>query len=151
MIDTAMVAIHLVFGAIWIGAVSFVTLAILPLARDGDLDRAAFEGSLGWLVRISRIGALLMLISGSHLMGTGGYFDTDYLFGEPRGLAVLAMVVLWLGLIVVIEVSTKRMRSGLDAGLLRDPANDGMTWFYLATLIGVALFVIGAMLTTGYV
>lgn len=151
MIDTVMVAIHLVFGAIWVGAVAFVTLAILPLARNGDLERPAFEGALSWLLRITRVGALLLVVSGSHLMGTRNYFDMDRLLETGRGHTVLAMLVLWFVLIVIIEVSTRRMRSGLEAGLLRDPANDGLRWFYGATLVGVTLFVLGAMLTTGFV
>lgn len=150
MIDTVMVAVHLVFGAIWVGAVAFVTLALLPIARDGDLDRPAFEQSLSTLVRISRVSAVLMLVSGSHMMGTLNYFDTDVLLGTDRGLAVVVMLLLWLALIGIIEVATRRMRSGLDAGLLREPARDGTNWFYVATLIGVLLFVVGAMLTTGY-
>lgn len=151
MIDTVMVAIHLVVGAIWIGSVAFMTLAILPLARDGDLARDPFESAVSTLVRISRIGALLMLISGGHLMGTGQYFDTDVLFDTSRGLAMLSMVLLWLVLIVLIEISTRRIRSGLEANLLREPARDGLAWFYAATIVGALLFVVGAVLTTGAV
>ena len=151
MIDTVMVAIHLVVGAIWVGAVAFVTLSILPLARDGVLDREPLESAISTLLRISRLGALLMLVTGSHLMGTGGYFDTDVLFGAERGLAVVAMVLLWLALIVLIEVSTRRIRSGLEANLLREPARDGLAWFYAATAVGVLLFAVGAALTTGLV
>ena len=151
MIDTVMVAIHLVFGAIWVGAVAFVTLAILPLARDGELDSAPLAATLKTLVRISRLSALLMLVSGSHLMGTGGYFELEQLLETNRGIAVVVMLLLWFALIVIIEISTKRINSGLDANLLRDPARDGLKWFYVATVIGVLLFAVGAALTTGFV
>lgn len=150
-IDTVMVAVHLVFGALWIGSVAFVTLAILPLARDGDLDRGPLESAMNKVLWFSRIGALAMLISGGHLMGTGNYFDTDVLLDTDRGLAVLAMFLLWLILIVIIEISTRRIKSGLGANLLREPARDGLTWFYVATGVGILLFVIGGMLTTGFV
>lgn len=150
-IDTVMIAIHLVIGAIWIGSVAFVTLSVLPLARDGSLERTALDSILAKVQSISRIGALLMLVTGSHLMGTTGYFDMDTLLGTNRGLAVLAMVLLWLALIVIIEVATRRIRSGIDANLIREPARDGLTWFYIATAIGILLFVDGALLTTGAV
>ncbi len=147
--DAGMIAIHLVFAAIWIGSVTYVTFAILPLARDGGLDREPLEHMISKVLWISRIGALALLISGSHLMGTGGYFDTDQLLDTTQGLAVVAMVILWLALIVIVEIAGRRIRSGLGANLVREPARDGLKWFYVATAIGVALFVDGALLTSG--
>lgn len=149
-IDTAMVAVHLVFGAIWVGSVTFTTFVILPLARDGDLDRSPLETSLSRLQLISRIGALAIVISGLQLMGTGDYFDTAVLLETTRGLAIIAMIVLWFLFITILEISTRRIKSGLGANLLREPARDGLTWFYVATAIGLLLFVIGAMITTGF-
>ncbi len=149
-IDTAMVAVHLIFGAIWVGSVTFTTFVILPLARDGDLDRPPLETSLSRLQLISRIGALAMVISGLHLMGTGSYFDTAVLLETNRGRAIVAMIVLWFLFITILEISTRRIKSGLGANLLREPARDGLSWFYVATTIGLLLYVIGAMITTGF-
>lgn len=148
-VDAGMIAIHLVFAALWIGAVAYMALAILPLARDGGLDGEPLDYLVGKVLWISRIGALAMLITGSHLMGTGGYFDMEHLLETTQGLAVVAMVVLWLALIVVVEIAGRRIRSGLGANLVREPARDGLTWFYVATAIGVLLFIDGALLTSG--
>ncbi|MFW6448118.1 MAG: transporter [Halobacteriota archaeon] len=152
LVDAGMIAVHLVFGAIWIGAVAFVALGILPLARDGEFDRNPLRRVLGRLLWISRIGALAMLLSGGYMLtARGDYTDADVLLSTGPGQAVLAMIVLWLALIVVLEVSTRRIRSGLDANLVREPARDGLRWFYAATVIGVALFVDGALLAVGTV
>lgn len=152
LVDAGMLGIHLVFAAVWIGAVAFVTFGVLPLARDGNLDRRPLRSLLGRLLWVSRIGALAMLVTGTHLMGNrGDYYDPDVLLSTGAGQAVLLMILLWLALIVVLEVSIRRIRSGLDANLVREPARDGLRWFYLATLIGVALFVDGALIAVGSV
>lgn len=149
-INTAMVAIHLIFGAVWVGSIAFFTFGVLPLARDGNLERQSFRAMIGRIVWISRISALAMLVSGSHLMGTREYFDTDVLLETSPGLAVLVMILLWLSLIVIVELSTRRMKSDVDANLIRQPAKAGLSWFYAATVIGVLLFVDGAILATGF-
>lgn len=152
LVDAGMIAIHLVFSALWIGAVAFVAVGVLPLARDGNLKRAPLRALLRRVLWTSRIGALAMLVSGTHLMGSrGDYYDTDVLLSTGSGQAVLAMIVLWLVLIVIIEVAVRRMRSGLNANLIREPARDGQRWFYLATLVGVALFLDGALIAVGTV
>lgn len=152
LVDAGMIAVHLLFSALWIGAVAFVALSVLPLARDGNLDRGPLRALLGRLLWISRIGALAMVVSGTHLMGNrGDYYDVDVLLSTGSGQAVLAMIVLWLALIVILEVSIRRIRSGLNANLVREPARDGLRWFYLATLVGVALFVDGALIAVGTV
>ncbi len=152
LVNAAMIAIHLVFGAIWIGSVVFVTLGVLPLARDGNLDRTPLRAVLGRLLWIVRLGALAMLVSGSYMMThQNNYFDTDVLLSTGTGHAVVAMIVLWLTLIVLLEVSIRRIRSGLDANLVREPARDGQRWFYLASLVGVALFIDGALIAAGTV
>lgn len=150
-IDTVMIAIHLIFGAMWVGSVAFVTFTILPLARDGDLERVPFERMMDKVLLVSRVSALAMVISGTHMMGTGNYFDTEVLLESTRGQSVLAMFILWFVLIVIIEISTRRIKSGLGANLLREPARDGLAWFYTATLVGILLFLIGSLLTTGFV
>lgn len=152
LVDAGMIAVHLVFGAIWIGAVAFVTLGILPLARDGEFDRTPLRQVLSRLLWVSRVGALAMLVSGGYLLtARGDYTDADVLLSTGPGQAVLAMVVLWLALIVILEVSVRRIRSGLDANLVREPARDGQRWFTVATVVGVALFVDGALLAVGTV
>ncbi|MFP4590830.1 MAG: transporter [Halobacteriales archaeon] len=152
VVDGGMIAVHLVFGAIWIGAVAFVTLGVLPLARDGEFDRGPLRLVLGRLLWVSRIGALAMLLSGGYMLtARGDYTDADVLLSTGPGQAVLAMVVLWLVLIVIVEVSVRRIRSGLDANLVREPARDGLRWFTAATLVGVALFLDGALLAAGSV
>ena len=148
-IDAAMVSTHFVFGAIWVGAVAFVTLAVLPLGRDGEMDRLPLTKLLSRLLTIARLSAVFVLLSGLHLMGSRALFDLDALTGTNRGVAVLAMIALWFGLIVVLEIGIRRIKSGLDANLLREPSRDGLRWLTIATLFGVGVFVLGGLMAGG--
>ncbi len=147
--DAAVVGLHLVFGATWVGTVAFMALAVLPLAAAGELERGALSTLVGRTVWISRLGAAAMFLTGTHMMATMDYVDTEVLLENRYGQAVLAMIVLWLALIGIVEVASRRIRSGLDANLLREPARDGRTWFLVATAVGVLLFLDGAAITTG--
>ncbi|MFW6153445.1 MAG: transporter [Halobacteriota archaeon] len=148
-VEAGMTAIHLIFAAAWIGSIAFVTYAVLPLARDGDLDPEPLSHIVGSVTWISRISALAMVVTGSHLMGSEGFLEVDVLLGSDHGLAIVAMIVLWLALIVLIEIASRRIQSGLSANLVREPARDGLRWFQVATLIGALLLIDGALLTSG--
>lgn len=148
-VEAGMTAIHLLFAAVWIGSIVFMTFTVLPLARDGNLDREPLEFLVGTATWISRISALAMVVTGSHLMGTGGYLQVDPLLGTSHGLAIVAMIVLWLVLIVLIEIASRRIQSGLGANLVREPARDGLRWFQIASIVGALLLVDGAILTSG--
>lgn len=148
-VDAGMTAIHLLFAAVWIGSIAFMTFAVLPLARDGNLDPEPLAFLVGRVTWFSRLSALAMVVTGTHLMGTGGFFEVDPLLGTNRGLAIVAMIVLWLVLIVLIEIASRRIESGLGANLVREPARDGLRWFQVASLIGILLLVDGALLTSG--
>lgn len=151
LVDAGMIAVHLVFAALWVGAVVYVAIGVLPLARDGGLDREPLGTLVNKAVWISRIGALALIVTGSHLMGTRGYFDTDVLLGTGRGLAIGTMLLSWLILIVLVEVGSRRIQSGLRANLVREPARDGRTWFLVGGIAGIVAFLAGALVTTGAV
>lgn len=152
LIDAVMIAAHLFFAAIWVGSVAFMTVAVLPLARDGNLDRQPLDALVGRTLWFARVGAALTLISGTHLMGTrGDYYDFDVLLSTRSGQAVLAMILLWLAMIGLVEVGSRRIRSGLAANLVREPSRDGLQWYYTATLIGILLFIDGGLLAVGMI
>lgn len=144
-IDTAMETVHLLFGAVWVGAVVFVTVGVLPQARDGNLTADAFEGILGRLRWLTRIGAVLLLVTGSHLAATR--YTADRLFSTGDGHLVLTMVALWLALAATVEIGSSRITDGLNSRKLREPARNGTRWFQVATLIGIALLVVSALLS----
>jgi uncharacterized membrane protein len=144
VIDTTMRTTHLLFGAVWVGSVLFVTLSVLPLARDGDLNAAPVESVLGRLTTVSRTSALLLFLTGGHLAGTG--YTVDSLTGSTRGHLVLGMVALWLVLAALVEVGAARATDGLKQKKVRSPARDALPFFRGASLAGVGLLVTAGLL-----
>lgn len=149
MVDTFLAqTTHLVFAALWAGSVFYVAFVILPLARDGAFNSTKpLEVISSKLTTISRISALLLLLSGGHLAGTG--YTSESLFNTTNGQLVLAMVALWAVLAALVEIGAKRLESGLNGKKLREPAGDVLSIYRAAALVAIALLVIGAMITTG--
>ncbi len=145
-VDTAMRTVHLSVGALWVGSVVFLTLVVLPVARDGGLDAAPLERMVGRLVTVSRLSALATVLTGSHL--AGALYTADSLTGTTRGYLVIAMVALWFALAALVEVGASRLRDGLREKRVRAPARDGLTWFGVASLVGVLLLVNAGLLAT---
>lgn len=145
VVETASNVLHVLFAAAWVGAVLFVALAVLPLARDGDLDPDALGSIVDSLRTLSRTSALVLLLTGGHLAGTR--YTADSLVATGRGHLVLTMVALWLVLAAVVEVGAGRIEDGLDERKLREPARRGLRWFRVASVVGVLLLVDGALLT----
>ncbi|PSQ15677.1 hypothetical protein BRD00_13530 [Halobacteriales archaeon QS_8_69_26] len=145
LVESAIRTVHLVFAAAWVGGVLFVTLAVLPLAREAELDPDPVSAMTGRLVWISRISALVLLLTGGHMAAAG--YTADGLLETTAGNLVLGMVVLWLGLAGLVEVASSRMREQLDQGYLREPARDYLPWFRVASLVGIALLVDAGAIT----
>ncbi len=143
MVDTTvMYVIHGLFGALWTGSVLFVAVAVLPVAVDGKLEPDAFGSLVGRLRWITRISALLLLVSGGHLAGT--LYDANTLLGTGSGHLVLTMLGLWLGLAAVVEIGSARAARGIEAGKKREPARDAKPFYYAG-----AVFSVGLLLTAG--
>jgi uncharacterized membrane protein len=143
-IDTAMTVVHLLVGATWVGAVVFVASVVLPAARDGTLNAQPVESMLGSLTTWSRTAAVLLLVTGSHLLFTT--YSVDALLGSARGHLVVTMVVLWLALTGLVEVGRSKLVAGLQERRVRAPARDGLPWFRAAAGVGVALLVVAGLL-----
>lgn len=144
-VDTAMRTIHLSVAALWVGGVLFVTLVVLPVARDGDMNAAPLERITGRLVTLSRLSAVVLLLTGGHLAGVG--YTVETLTGTTRGYLVVAMVVLWLVLAGILEVSSSRLRGDLREKRVRAPARDALRWYAAASVVGLLLLVDAGLLT----
>ncbi len=147
MIDLTVTTLHLLFGAVWVGSVVFVTIAVFPSARDGNLDPDAFGWLLDRVVWFSRISAVVLLLTGGHLAGTR--YTAESLTGTASGHLVLTMLALWVGLIATVEIGASKVRRGLDERKLREPAHVGTTWFRVASVLGVLVLVDAALLSAG--
>lgn len=151
-LDSVATVLHVLFGGLWIGSVVFVTLAVLPLGRDADIDPGPLDAIVGRLVTLSRIAALVTLATGAHVLyhvTLGGELATDALTNDGSGHAIVTMAVLWLGVIGLVEIGTGRLRDGLDAGKLREPSRDALPWFRGAAALGIAVLTLGGALSAG--
>lgn len=152
MIDAAMRIIHLAFAAVWAGSVVYVALVVLPLARDGAFNTTKpLETLSGKLTTISRLSAVVLLVTGGHLAGTGYTIGENGqgLFTSINGQLVLLMVVLWLALAALVEIGAKRFESGLNGKKIREPARSALPLYRAGAVVAVALFVVAGLITTG--
>ena len=144
VVDTAMYTVHTAFAALWSGSVLFVVAAVLPLAMDADVSPEAFGSVVSKLQWVTRVSALLMLLTGGHLAGTG--YTVESLTGSPRGYLVLTMVALWLGLAATVEIGSARAQRGVDDEKIREPARDARPFYLTAAVLAVGLLVVSGLL-----
>lgn len=143
---SAINALHLLFAGVWAGSIVFVTVGVLPLARAGDIRAEPLEAIAGRVQTISRTSAVVLLLTGGHLAGT--YYTFESLRGTTPGLLVVAMVALWASLMGLVEVATKRLSDGTEQRKVRAPARESYRLFQAASIVSVALLVLGGVLVT---
>ena len=135
--DAVSTTIHVAFAGLWTGSVLFVTLAVLPLARDGSINARPLESLAGTLRTVSRTSALLLFLTGGHMAGTA--YTVERLTGTTRGYLVLAMLALWFVLAALVEIGTARLTDGTEADKVRAPAADATPFLQAAALVAVGL------------
>jgi uncharacterized membrane protein len=144
LVDTAAIVVHLLVGAVWVGAIAFVVAAVLPLARDGELNAAPLERIAGSLRRTSRVAAVLILATGGHLAGTR--YTVESLTGTGNGHLVVTMTGLWLVVTGLVEVGTGRLLDGTAERKVREPARRASRFLRVAALGGALILVVGGLL-----
>ena len=149
ILDTAMTTVHVLVGALWVGSVVFVALAILPAAADGALDAAPLETIADRLVSLSRGASVVMLLTGGHLAATG--YTVASLTGTWRGHLVLGMLALWLVFTALVEIGRGRLVDGLREKRVRAPASSATGVFRAAAVVGVLLLIDAGLLSSGIV
>lgn len=152
ILDTVALVVHQVFGALWIGSVVFVAVAVLPLARDGTLGPGPLETIVDRVLTLSRVSALLVLASGGHVLYwtvLGGEPSVEPITADVRGALLVAMIACWLGLIATVEIGSSRLLAGLDEGKLRDPARAALPWYRTAAAIATLVAIVAGLLAAG--
>ena len=144
-------AIHLLFAGLWAGGIVFVTVAVLPLAREGDLNASPLSAITGKLKLVSRVSVVLLLLTGLRMAMLGNYTDTDVLFGGLQGWLVVTMIVLWFVMMGLVEVGGSKLTEGTSQKKVREPAREARPFFLAASVVAVTLLVIGGVLSTGFV
>ncbi|QSG06947.1 transporter [Halapricum desulfuricans] len=142
-------ALHVLFAGLWTGAVVFVTWAVLPLARDGDLDAQPLESIAGRVKRLSRISAVLLALTGVRMAMVLDYTETTVLFETTRGYLLVGMVTLWLVLMGVVEVGASKLADGTGRRKVREPARNARPFFLGATVVAALLLVDAGLLAAG--
>ena len=145
MLDIAAVAVHGLVGAVWVGAIVFVVLGVLPTARSGDLNAAPLASVAGRLRSGSRIAAVLILGTGGYLAGTR--YTAETLTATGNGHLVLTMAALWFVVTGLVEAGTGRLLDGTDQLKVREPARRATRLLQAAALGGCAILVVAALLS----
>lgn len=107
IVTTGSLVVHLLFGALWTGSVWFVVVGILPLAGRDGVGPAAVAGITTRLTTVSRVSAVVVLVTGLHLATTA--YTLGDLIGTLAGNAVVVMAVLWVVLTGLVEVGASRV------------------------------------------
>ncbi len=143
-----MYTLHLVFGGVWAGSVVFVTLGVLPTARDGTANAEPLRAVIERLRWVSRTSALVLFASGGHMAGQ--LYTVESLTGSPRGHLVLSMVALWLALAALVEIGSSKLAGGFDQMKVRQPARDARPFFLAGSVVAALLLVVGGLLASGF-
>ncbi|MDZ7745513.1 MAG: transporter [Halobacteriales archaeon] len=149
VIDAITYVLHMVFAALLTGSVLYVALAVNPIAVTGDIRPEAFGRITGQLTTITRASAVVLFLTGGHQ--AGNFYTIETLTGSFRGHLVLAMLVLWLVLTALVEIAGARLRRGLDADKLREPAREARPFLRAAAVLAVLLLVDAGLLASGTV
>lgn len=147
-IDSAAYALHLLFAGVWAGAVVFVTLGVLPTARDGTANAEPLTAVVGKLTLVSRTSVVVVLLTGGHMAQS--LYDVESLTGSTRGHLVLGMVALWLLLAALVEIGAGKLSDGLDEMKVRQPAREARPFLLAASVVAVLLLLDGGLLASGF-
>lgn len=141
--------LHVLFAGLWTGGIVFVTWAVLPLARDGDLNAGPLESIAGRVKRLSRVSAVLLALTGVRMAMVLDYTETSVLLETTRGHLLVGMIVLWLVLMGLVEVGAGKLSDGTGRRKVREPARNARPFFLGATLVAVLLLVDAGLLAAG--
>lgn len=131
--QTAMLTVHLLGAVVWVGGLALIWIVLLPAARRTAETRLLVE-TLARSQGLFRLCSLVMFLSGGYLIGTR--YPVSSWFTTRAGGAAFAMMLLWLILTVVGELSG-RPRRELAAG---QEVWSALTWLYgLALAVGLFL------------
>lgn len=144
LLETLSLAVHLVVAASFVGGITFFAGGVLPRAKDGTLNAKPLAAVTKSLRRYSRVGAVLLFVTGGHLAGVR-YTGAD-LLGTTNGHLVLGMLGLWFVTTGLVEVGTGKLARGAGNMKVRSPARDANLFLKGASAAGSAAFVVAAFL-----
>lgn len=144
-IDVTAYVLHMIFAGLWTGSVLFLTYSILPLARNGSFDVTALRTITGKLKTVSRVSAVLLFVTGSHM--AAARHTGESLTGTDGGYLVLSMLVLWAILMGSVEMGAAKLTSGTGRDKVREPARKARPLFLVAAVLSLLLLVNAGLLS----
>mgnify|MGYP006303073111 CR=1 FL=1 len=144
-IDVASYVIHSIFAGLWTGSILFMTLGVVPLALNGNLDAGPLSTITGRFKILSRTSVLLLFLTGGHMAGT--QYTTETLTGTTNGYLVVSMLTLWFVTAGVTEVGASRLADGSGRDKVREPAREARRFFQLGSVFAVLLLVVAGLLS----
>jgi len=150
LVNAGVYVVHLLFAALWTGSVLFVAWAVLPLARDGDLNAAPLDAVAGKLKTVSRASAAVLFLTGGHMAAAAAGYTVESLTGSSRGHLVLTMILLWFLLAGLVEVGGSKLTEGTKQNKVREPARNASRFLQGSAVVAVLLLVdAGLIVATG--
>jgi hypothetical protein len=143
LVNAGAYAVHLLFAGLWTGSVLFASYAVLPLARNGELNASPLGTVAGKLRTVSRTSALVLFLTGGHMAAQR--YTVESLTGSG-GHLVLTMVVLWFLLAGLVEVGAGKLSDGTGKDKVREPAREARRLFQGASVVAVLLLLDAGLL-----
>ncbi len=146
IVDLLVTVAHMVFAGVWTGSVVFVSLGVIPAASAGMLSASALGEMVERLRWVSRISALVLLVTGGPL--TSSQYTVAGLLGTARGYAVLAMILLWVVLVVLVEIGGGRVQD-IDEISMAGVPDQTELFFHGGAVAAVLLLIVSGYLIVG--
>lgn len=144
-IEVTSYVIHSVFSGLWTGSILFMTLGVLPIARDGGLGAGSLHTVAGRFKLLSRTSVLLLFLTGGHM--AAARYTRETLTGTDGGYLVLSMLTLWFLTAGAAEVAAGKLTDGSGRDKVREPAREATRIFAVASLLSVLLLVVAGLLS----
>jgi hypothetical protein len=146
IIDTAFSMLHVLFAGIWAGTTVFYAWRIHPLLSNGDIGVTSAMSITTGLRWLTRIGAVVFVVTGGHMAATTPTYADGGLFSTSMGHAVLGMLALWLVVTGLLEASIGKIQDALGEGKIQTAGRENETLIRVAATFSVVLLLLGGYL-----
>lgn len=133
---TVSTVVHFLFAALWTGSVVFVAVGVLPTASRDGVEAPALRGTLDRLRTVSRLSALILLLTGGQL--AADRYSVESLLNTQEGLQVMGMIVLWVGLAGFVEIGGAQIEKTGEAA-------SGRRSLQVAAVVAICLLLLSSL------
>lgn len=99
---------HVLAASGWTGSVLYVVVAVVPVARRGDLTHDGFVTTVDGLLQLTRLTGVVLPATGLYQIYR--LYPLDRLVGSQTGWLVVSMAGLWTLTNGLVEMGVLRMR-----------------------------------------